>query len=202
MYYNKKIISLIFFILHSIIQGHGFGPNTLVQLPNDSQQTIHTLCLESLRKTIAVASCGIPNSCLSNQYIKIGKKSKTNCYIKLGFNAQFNVADDILCTPMQEFYIPEQRKWLPAYMLKPGDALLTSHLTVQPVTFKEFVPKSLKVYMIEVEQTHTFFVGKHSILTHNMFLPMTMSLGASIPFGSVVAGSIGSFFGAAALSAG
>ena len=139
---------------------------------------------------------------MSNQYIKIGKKSKTNCYIKLGFNTQFNVANDIECTPMQEFYVPEQRKWLPAYMLKPGDALLTSYLTVQPIVLKEFVHKSLKVYMIEVDRMHTFFVGKHSILTHNMFLPMAMSLSAAVPFGSVVAGSIGSFFGAAALSAG
>ena len=199
---HKKIISLILFILHSVSYGHGFGPSTLVQLPNESQETIHTLCLQSLRNTIAVASCDIPNSCLSNQCIKIGKRSKTNCYIKLGFGKQFNVTDDIICTPTQEFYVPAYRKWLPAYMLKPGDALLTYHLTVQPITFKEFVPKSHKVYMLEVEQTHTFFVGKHSILTHNMFLPMAMSLGASIPFGSVVAGSIGSFFGTAAVAAG
>lgn len=203
MLYAKKIISFSFLIiLHTILHGHGFGANTLVQLPNESYQTIYALCLESLRKPIAVTSCDTQSSYLSDEYVKIGKKSKTNCYINLGFGNQFNEVDDIVCTPMQEFYVPAYRKWLPAYMLKPGDKLLTSHLTEQLVTYKEFVSKSLKVYMIEVERTHTFFVSKYSILTHNMFLPMAMSLGASIPFGSVVAGSIGSFFGAAAITAG
>lgn len=201
-YINKIILLVFFIVVHSTTSGHGFGPNTLVQLSNKSHKTIHTLCLELLHNAVTVASCDIQNSCFSNQNIKTGKRSTTNCYIKLGFGTQFNVTDDIVCTPTQEFYVPAYHQWLPAYMLNSGDALLTSNLTAQPVTIKEFVPKSLKIYMLEIEQTHTFFVGKHSILTHNIFLPMAISLGASIPFGSVVAGSIGSFFGTAAIAAG
>ena len=38
-------------------------------------------------------------------------------------------------------------------------------------------------------------MGKHSILTHNIILPMAASLGFTIPFGSVATGAAGSFFG-------
>lgn len=137
--------------------GHGFGQKTLIQLPNQLHKTIHVLCLESLHKSTTIASYDIANSCTSTQCLKIGKKSKSNCYIKLGFSTQFDVTNDIICTPSQEFYVPAYRKWLPAYMLKSGDALLTSNLTTQHITTKEFVPKPLNIYMLEVEQTHTFF---------------------------------------------
>src|SRR5690606_5344636 len=92
--------------------------------------------------------------------------------------------------------------WLPAYMLRTGDVLLTSNLTNQRITIKEIVPKSLKICMLEVEQTHTFFVSKYSILTHNIFLPLSIFAGISVPFGSIAAGSIGNFFGSIGITAG
>ena len=49
--------------------------------------------------------------------------------------------------------------------------------------------------MIEIESSHTFFVGKRSLLTHNMFLPIAVNLGFVVPFGTVVTGAAGSFFG-------
>lgn len=80
-------------------------------------------------------------------------------------------------------------------MLKLGDTLLSKDMITKPITHKSFVPKPLKIYMLEVEDLHTFFVGKGSILTHNIFLPIAANLGLSIPFGSVATSTAGSFFG-------
>jgi hypothetical protein len=202
---KKTIFTLYigyFLFLTCISYGHGFGPDTLVELSTSSHRTIHALCLEALHNTISILTYDMQNSCICNQDIKIGKKSKSNCYIKLGFGKQFNISEDILCTPSQEFYVPAMEQWLPAYEIQPGNGLTASNGTIQQVTYKEFVPKSHRVYMLEIEKTHIFFVSKYSILTHNIFLPAAAFVGVSVPFGSVAATAIGSFFGTIGMVAG
>lgn len=193
----KKIILSSFLFIYCISYGHGFRFNTPVLLCDGSWQTIHTICLHALHHTISVPSYDIHAFCNTNQYVKTGKRSKSNCYIRLSFDANFNdtTDDDIVCTPMQEFYVPVLRQWIPAYMLKPGDALLTKNMIAKPITYKKFVPESLRIYTLEIQESHTFFVGKHSILTHNIILPIATSFGFTIPFGSVATGTVGSFFG-------
>jgi hypothetical protein len=182
-------------LLHSILFGHGFGANTLVRLASGSQKNIYTLCLHALHNKHSIISYDVRNRTIINQQVKIGKRSKSNCYIRLGFDNNFQDPHDIICTPSQEFYSLTRKAWVPAYLLQIGDALLTKDMTAKQITYNEFIPKAIKIYMLEIEKTHTFFVGKYSLLTHNIFLPVTASIGFVIPFGSVIAGSAGSFFG-------
>jgi hypothetical protein len=198
---TKKILFIIysvsFVVVHHVIYGHGFASGTLVQLNNGSYQTIHTICSHALHNTVLVLSYDANISCNTNQHVKIGRRSKSNCYIRLGFDIGFNGVshDDIVCTPMQEFYVPKIDQWVPAYMLKRGDALLTKNMNAKPIAYIQFVPEPLRIYTLEIENSHTFFVGKYSVLTHNMFLPIAASLGFTVPFGSVATGTAGSFFG-------
>jgi hypothetical protein len=66
----------------------------------------------------------------------------------------------------------------------------------------EYVKQKVTVYTLEVAGTHTFFVGYHGALTHNMVLPIAMGLGFSVPFGAVTGSAAGSFFGPITLAAG
>ncbi len=197
----KKIIYLSC-ILFSVIHGHGFGSHTLIQLADDSQKTIYSVCLGALRKTISVASHDIFHGCTTDQPVVTGKHSKTNCYIQLGFDNQPNSVDDIICTPTQEFYVPAMNRWVSAYLLQVGDALLTKKMISKQITHKNFVQKSLNIYMLEIAKSHTFFVGKYALLTHNIFLPVAVNLGFVVPFGTVATSTIGSFFGPIGLVAG
>jgi len=191
------LYKLLLLLPHHMIHGHGFSSDTLVQLNDRSWQTIHTICLRSLHNKISVSSYNIDTSCKTNQLVKSGRRSQSNCYMRLGFDFGFNdsTLDDIVCTPMQEFYMPETGKWAHAYTLQAGDTLLTKDNVKKPITYVQFVPKPLNIYTIEIKNSHTFFVGKHSILTHNMILPIAFSIGLSLPFGSVAGGAAGSFFG-------
>ena len=192
-----SIICTIFLFLHAIAYGHGFSADTLVQLDDGSLQTIHIVCLRSLHNKISVSSYNIDASCKTNQLVKVGRRSKSNCYVRLGFDFGFNdsMRNDIVCTPMQEFYMPATHKWVHAYTLKVGDALLTKDNSAKPITYIQFVQKSLTIYTLEIKKSHTFFVGNHSILTHNMLLPLAFNVGLSIPFGATAMGTAGSFFG-------
>ena len=192
-YSVQNIIPILFISFPFTIMSHGFGQQTLIHLDNNSAKNIHSICLDALRQKISVASHNISNSHPINKFITKVKQSTANCYIKLGFD--FQESDDILCTPVQEFYLPTLSKWIPAYMLKPGDALLTKNMTIKYLKHKKIVPSPLKIYMLEIDGSHTFFVGKHGILTHNIFLPAAAYLGFTVPFGSVAAGTAGSFLG-------
>ncbi len=119
-----KTICLLYMIFHFSAYGHGFGSNTLIHLANGSSQTIYNVCKYALHNPISVASYDISKK-HTHQPIATGKCSQTNCYIQLSFDKQLNNANDIICTPTQEFYLPATNQWVPAYLLQPGDALLT-----------------------------------------------------------------------------
>jgi hypothetical protein len=108
-------------------------------------------------------------------------------------NNHFN---DITCTPSQEFYDANAQHWTPALQLCIGDELLGAH-GKHVITSIEFIKKPLKVYMLEVGHTHNFFVGRNSILTHNMPIPWALSAGLGISFGAGAAagGTAGGCFG-------
>jgi hypothetical protein len=200
-YTARSILSILCMISlllsHSVTYGHGFSADTLVQLSDGSWQTIHTICLRALDHKVLVSSYNIHASRKTNQVVRLGGRSRSNCYMRLGFAHGFNgtTRGDIECTPMQEFYMPETGKWVQAYTLKAGDALLAKGNITKSVTYIQFVPKPLEIYTLEIKKLHTFFVSNHSILTHNMILPMAFSVGLSIPFGSAGGAATGSFFG-------
>lgn len=182
-------------VIFHLSYGHGFGSQILVQLESGLQVSIRQACLHSLYNKVSVLSYDIHRSLYINQPVITGKQSKTNCYVELGFDNQFNHSDDIVCTPTQEFYVPIIHQWVSAYKLNSGDCLLTKNGITKQITHKKFVPKPLKIYMLEIQKSHTFFVGKYSVLTHNILLPVAANLGFVVPFGSVATGAAGSFFG-------
>jgi len=196
----KITLSLVFmaflFLPYHMTYGHGLAADTLVQLGDGSWQTIHTICLRSLHNKVSVSSYNVDASCKTTQLVKSGRRSQSNCYMRLGFDSGFNdvTRNDIVCTPMQEFYIPETHTWAHAYTLKVGDALLTKNKGAKSITYIQFVPKPIKMYTLEIKKSHTFFVGYHSILTHNMMLPLAFNVGLSLPFGSAAGGAAGGFF--------
>ena len=107
----------------------------------------------------------------------------TNCYFKIHV-AQYGANSSCLSTsPLQEFFLADEKKWVPAYSLKKGIGFFDAQQNEVNIASTEFIKKRLELYSIEVEDTHNFFVGPHAVLTHNLALS-ALSLGFSIPFGA------------------
>jgi len=189
---NNIITYALFFFI--TLNPHGFGHNTLISLANHYYQTIDNL------SAYAQANNSYPSVLSYNEKIKKHTTHKVksvatgtaNCYCAIGFDKQ-STCPDIICTPDQEFYLAIEQLWVPAYQLHTNDALLTKDNLSIPITHIEFIHKPIDVFILEITKTHTFFVGKHAILTHNIILPLGISMG--IPFGCATGGTIGSFFG-------
>ncbi|MFA6065728.1 MAG: hypothetical protein WC707_00940 [Candidatus Babeliaceae bacterium] len=188
----KRFLFFIFFLTAQLV-GHGFGPHTLVKT-GDVWQSIEQLC-NNISEHQCVTSYTIHAGTYTHKKIKSAGTSTTNCYFRIGFDEQFN--DDIICTPSQKFYVPAVQKWVPAYQLTVGDQLLGADKKLCPITHIEFVKKTLTVYSLGVTRPHNFLVGRHAIVTHNMFFPVAFHLGFSMAFGSgaVAGGTAGSFLG-------
>ena len=76
--------------------------------------------------------------------------------------------DEIVSTPTHPFYSP-QRGWTSAVDLKAGDILVLSngdYVVVEQVQH-EILEAPVKVYNFEVQDFHTYYVGKNSVLVHN-----------------------------------
>ena len=83
------------------------------------------------------------------------------------------VADEeIVSTPKHPFYVP-QKGWTSAVDLKAGDMLVLSngeYVIVEKVQH-EILEAPVKVYNFEVQDFHTYYVGKNSVLVHNSCTP-------------------------------
>src|SRR5262249_8092699 len=133
-------------------------------------------------------------SCQSTTHIVRSGRSTTNCYVQFGFDNSLR-RKDITCTPTQEFYCSSKHQWLPAYQLKVGDTVLCVNGNTQTVARITLIKDALQIFTLHVKHTHTFFVGMHSALTHNICIPLAFNLGLSVAFGAGTGGTLGSFFG-------
>jgi hypothetical protein len=149
------------------------------------------LCRRSLDAEIAVATYDSNAATVTKAPIKQCGRSSTKTYMRIVIE---NCTTTIVCTPIQEFYLATAQQWIPAYQLYVGDTLLCKFGT-KAITRIEYIEESTDVYMLEISDTHTFFVGWHGALTHNMGLPAAVGLGFSIPFGSAAGSTAGAFFG-------
>ncbi|MCL4361556.1 polymorphic toxin-type HINT domain-containing protein [Candidatus Dependentiae bacterium] len=181
----------IIILFYTSLFGHGFSSETLIK----NSLTIKQICHNFDEENQKVLSYDLNAQQYKKRKIKSVGKSKANCYFRIGFDEYFN--NDILCTPTQEFYVPSIKKWVPTFNLKVGDKLLTKSNQSIEITHLEFIKKSRKVYSIEVEKNHNFFVGRHFILTHNMLLPAALSIGIGSSFGAGAAAgcTAGGWFG-------
>ncbi|HRN77977.1 MAG TPA: Hint domain-containing protein [Candidatus Dependentiae bacterium] len=186
-YYILAGFCLVFI---SQLCSHGFDPSTLVKNDHNSWYPLEQICeLAAKNKKQSIASYDVDKKCWVSSHVASGGKSETNCYFALGLDGGCN---DIICTPTQEFYLALTNKWVSAYELRQGDILLGQYNTLIPVTYVEFIKNKRAVCSIEVQNTHTFLVGQHAVLTHNMVLPVALLAGAKIPF---ELGALGSLFG-------
>jgi hypothetical protein len=164
---RRTLLALI--LLHGLLDGHGFGGNTYVKvLPG------HWARIEDLVECSDIQS--ITNyHCNNQQYytykILARARSTTNCYFDISFD-EGCFSSDITCSPLQQFYLPEKHCWVPAHALKVGDVLLTERAGNLAITHIKILEYPLNLYALKIEYPHTFFVGRHSVLTHNMNLPV------------------------------
>jgi hypothetical protein len=66
-------------------------------------------------------------------------------------------------------------------MLRIGDLLLCDGGQTIEVADITLINKPLKVYTLEVRDTHTFLVTERSIVAHNMLVPVATAIGFSVP---------------------
>ena len=182
---------------------HGFGTHTFVHMADNSIEEIGMLCRRVLDKKLAVISYDTATETFTNAPIKRCGTSTTHRYVQFCFDGSLarESTNRIICTPTQEFYSPTSHSWVPAYQLQAGDALLCKQ-GIKIIADSAYVRQSLEIYTLQIQNTHTFFVGYHGALTHNMVIPAALGLGFSIPFGSAAGSAAGSFFGPVTLVAG
>lgn len=194
-------IILLSIISSSNVYNHGIGGDTLVYYGDNRTTTMRELVYEY--RDLNVLSCFDPMRSIVTQAVKSRGKSKIDAYIRLEFDDIKK--HDVICSPMQEFYVANTNSWVPAHQLQVGDMLATYRAECQEIKQVALFENRMKVYSIEVEHTHTFFVGYYGVLTHNMFFPWTLTWGLSIPFGmgsAAAGGAAGSFFGPASIIGG
>jgi Bacterial toxin 37/Pretoxin HINT domain len=186
--------SYLFYLLSlfciSQINAHGFAENTLVKSSNQYWWAIEQVTRLSKKEKQYVISYNVAAHSWTHRLVTSGAHSTTNCYVKVGLPKNF-----IICTPTQEFYLAQNKQWASAYKLQAGDVLLADKNNHVEITSIEFVQKPLDVYSIQVEDTHTFLVSPHSIVTHNMVIS-AVAAGLSIPFSTGCSGgAMGAAFG-------
>src|SRR5580700_1264249 len=193
---------MILFCMNTIAYGHGFSGDTLVQLAGKSWQRIHTVCERAVEERVWINSFNFKTGFQESKIVKRSGQSRVNCYIRFGFREQLKNDihnNEIICTPTQEFYLANEKRWVQAYTLKIGDELLCAQqdnigTVTKKVAYLQCVNEPIPIYTLEVSYTHTFFVSADCVLTHNMVLPAAFSLGFVLPFGA--GGAVaGGFFG-------
>ena len=77
--------------------------------------------------------------------------------------------EHIITTPTHPFYVPK-KGWIDAIDLRAGDRLqlLNGEYVVVEYIQYELLEYPVTVYNFEVEDFHTYFVGKQKLLVHNM----------------------------------
>lgn len=158
----------IFSLSNALINGHGFGGNTYVRTSARYMESIQQLAEYS--ETQSVVSYHCDNQQHHPRKILARARSITNCYFTI--NLDNSPSADIICSPLQQYYLPEKSCWSPAHALEVGDVLLTEREGNLAIVRIAFVKQQLDLYALKIECPHTFFVGRHSVLTHNMNLPV------------------------------
>jgi len=189
-----------------LLKSHGFAGNTPVQICEGTGTVyLSDVCWRAVKKwkQWCVATYDILNAMVDHGSILHVGTSVTPSYVRFTCVDEDDTCTEIItCTPLQEFYLYDADVWIPAYQLVAG-VRLKSRDGYQIIIVLEHIAEDLEVYLIEVKDTHTFFVGRCGLLTHNTMLPWALSAGLSIPFGaSAASGAAGAFFGPITLLAG
>jgi len=178
-----KFLALITLVAN--LQGHGFGTGTYVR----NSARWHRI--EHIEPDIDHLNTVLSYDCSTKLYgyrnVKSVARGTTNCYVKIGLDEFWR--NDIVCTPSQEFYLPEYDIWVGACFLQRGDQLLSERGQRKSIAYVGFIAEPCDIYLIEVYGYHTFFVGEHSVLVKNMILPC-VTMGYAFPFGGGAGGGL------------
>lgn len=174
-----------------LLQGHGIEKSTLVETTKGSQS------IEVIKPRKKIISYETKRKQKVKTSVRTTGRSVSNCYIRIRCNTLgVSEYEEILCTPIQEFYRLNDDVWIPGIQLSAGDMLKSNTHEFVTITQIELVHEPLEVYALEVRKYHNFFVGKYGLLTHNITLPWEVAIGISIPLGeAATGGAAGGFFG-------
>jgi hypothetical protein len=192
-----RLVIAIASLCSALLEAHGFGGSTGVRADSGRCMPIEAIT----RGFDWVASYALDSDTVVLASVAAAGKATTNCYFRITLRRDVHeqCESQIVCTPSQLFYLPERAQWVPAVALEVGDALLGLAQRHEIIEYIEFVAQPREVYILEVANHHTFFVGcsHHAVLTHNMLAPVGIWVGISIAFGEGAAfgGSAGSFLG-------
>jgi hypothetical protein len=73
----------------------------------------------------------------------------------------------LICDLKQSFFLPLQNKWQLAGMLQSGMALLNSQGALVQILDVQVLSKAARIFSLEVDQAHTYFVSRDEVLVHN-----------------------------------
>lgn len=204
------MLTLGMILYHGLIQGHGFGGNTMTRTyhsnpskPLEGWQSLRQIYDYTLDQYLHAKSYNTFHDTWSYQPIKLAGSSRTNCYMRI--RVDDSLINVIECTPSQEFYDADQNCWVPACQLVAGQFLLCNQTNsanqngkIQIIS-NTCILEPLNVYTLEIENNHSYLVTFHNILTHNKELTpgFYCALIESFCHSAAAGSSIGSAFGPA-----
>lgn len=194
-----NLILAAFSIAASQLNGHGFDKFTLVKAPGE-YKSIGFIHDDFFKDDQYVLSYDFDLEKCTTARVKRVVWGKANCY----FRIKFDYHSAIMCTPDQEFYVPANEDWVPAYKLQIGDELLSNGQDLKPITYIEFIKEPITIYILEVEEPHNYLVGHHGILTHNAAIPCELFATVVIEFieGALFSATPTAAFGPVTMTAG
>lgn len=193
---HSRVFLFFLVSLYGFCDGHGLGQEVVVHLADKVVKTsaIKNVCQRWLDENQYVMSIDDKNGKPLKQKIVSVGTSQTPWYCVFRFNDE--PYNDVVCTPDQEFYLFQSHQRVFAHQLKIGDVLCAKDKKFARISYVHHVKQNLPVYLIEVKGSHTFFVGRNGILTHNFALPaMYIGLSAAWGAGATTGGCAGSFLG-------
>ncbi|WP_217699382.1 polymorphic toxin-type HINT domain-containing protein, partial [Leptospira alexanderi] len=101
------------------------------------------------------------------------------------FDVEVNFQETFHTTWNHPFWLVNERSWVQVKDLKVGDIVLLKDGSSVPITkISAYSVSKTSVYNLEIEETHSYYVGKDGVLVHNYAIP----LGARILHALVTAG--------------
>lgn len=169
----QLLFPLFFFIL---CHAEGFGPGTLIKVP-DGYKRIENLCVGDH----VISHDPAKNTVISR--ISHTAKKSINSYIRI------HVADGCICAANdQQLYDEEHGAWITAGSLKTGDISAGHTITI------DMINATIDVYLITVEEYHTFFVSRLNICAHNfapVFVGISLLFGGGLELAGISCGIAG-----------
>jgi hypothetical protein len=212
MVHFLHIASIVCLLLNANLHPHGFSKTTKVHGNVTTYTSFKKLCYnvhEGTTQYVATYCVRTRRVDAVKRVVKSAESEhRVRVYVRLSCQQGYTKKskDDIVCSIFQQFYYTDTNQWKMAGELKVGDSVLTKS-GPKKLTYVDHVKKGhkIKLYMIEVEDTHLFYVGNDAVLTHNfMGLPVAVTLAVDVAFGTgtVAGASLGSFFGPVGITIG